>query len=292
MNLIQTNTETVNTEKSEICQNVLTQTKAHSSRTDKYTVVSTGDVISQLEAAGFECKKVQEERNTAKYKGFGTHLIRCVHPGITMGNDELNRELTPQLYIKNSYHGRTRFEIHMGLFRTFCLNGLILGNQFKATKVKHIGLTKDDVDNLVAEMSRVYKEEVAPYILALKEVKMTREQQIEFAETALRERMRNNLEFIQGEHELLLTYHRPQDQGDSLWEILQRVQENLGLNFRGVQVDVTYQYNSTDKDNNPVIKERKVSKLTNIKEVTYLNKFLFDKITEYLPADKQSRIAA
>jgi hypothetical protein len=275
-----------NTEVIENCTNVLAQTKAHNSRSEKYSVVSSKDLIDQLEEAGFTCQKVAEERNTQKYKGFGTHLIRCVHPEITMGNDILNRELTPQIYIKNSYHGRTRFEVHLGLFRTFCLNGLILGDKFKTIKLKHIGLSKDEVTELIADMSRIYKDEVAPFVLSLKETVLTQKEQEQFAKTMLQERMRSNINFISGEHLNLLTINRDEDKESTAWEVFQRVQENMGLNFGTKPVELVYQYNSKDKDGNAVIKDRKLSKLTNIKEVTYLNKLAFDMITEYLPANK------
>lgn len=292
-NLINSNNEVVSEtiSQAEVCRDVLSQKKAHSSRSKKYSVVETGDVLQRMEAAGFTWKKVAEERNTLKYKGFGTHLICVEHPEITLGNAELDRELRPQLYIKNSYHGRSRFEMHLGLFRFFCMNGLILGDRFKTVKFKHIGLTKEEIVEIVEEMKRVYKEEVAPFILALKEVQMTPSQQNEFAEIALKERLADNPNFLHGEHERLLTCLRPTEAGNSLWEIFQRVQENLGLNF-APGMEIQYSYNATDKDGNPIVKERKIRELKNIKEVTYLNKFLFDTISEYLPEDKQIKIAA
>ena len=292
-NLINANNEIVNetNPQTEVCRDVLNQTQKHSSRSKKYSVVETGDVIKRLEAAGFTWRKVAEERNTPKYKGFGTHLLCIEHPEITLGNAELDRELRPQLYIKNSYHGRSRFEMHLGLFRFFCMNGLILGDQFKTVKFKHIGLSKEEIVEIVEEMKRVYTEEVAPFVFVFKEVKMTPAQQLEYAEIALRERLADNLNYLHGEHKLLLTCHRPTEAGDSLWETFQRVQENLGLNF-GPGMEIRYSIQANDKDGNPIVKERKIRELKNIKEVTYLNKFLFDKISEYLPEDKQIKIAA
>jgi len=264
--------------------NVITQRKAHPIRSDKYSVVTTEDIIKQLmEDAGLVWKKVAEENNTSKYKGYGTHLVRCTHPDFSLGNDELNRELIPQLYIKNSYHGRTKFEMHVGLFRVFCMNGLILGNQFQTIKIKHIGLTVDEIKAEVEKMKAVFTGEVAPFILSLKEKKLTDAQQLEFAEAALRERVRLNANFIRGINtQDLLTSVRSEDEGAAIWEVLQRVQDNLGLNFRSSPVEVRYEYLAKDKDGNDITKERKVSKLKNIQEVTYMNKFLFDLATSYL----------
>lgn len=264
--------------------NVITQRQRHPIRSEKYSVVTTQDIITQLmEEAGLTWTKVAEENNTSKYKGFGTHLVRCTHPDFSLGRDDLNRELIPQLYIKNSYHGRTKFEMHVGLFRVFCMNGLILGNQFKTIKIKHIGLTVEEIRAEVEKMKEVFTGEIAPFILDLKEHKLSEKQQLRFAEAALRERVRLNANFIKGVNtQDLLTSVRSEDEGAAIWEVLQRVQDNLGLNFRSSPVEIRYEYMAKDKEGNDVIKERKVSKLKNIQEVTYMNKFLFDLATEFL----------
>lgn len=277
------NTEMNQSEQMEVAT-VLNQTQRHPIRSDKYSVVTTGNIIEQLmEETGLTWEKVAEENNGPKFKGFGTHLIRCTHPDFSLGRDDLNKELIPQLYIKNSYHGRTKFELHVGLFRVFCMNGLILGNQFQTKKVKHIGLTAEIIRAEVEKMKEVFTGEIAPYILSLKEVKLTAAQQLEFAELALKERVRTNANFIRGVNtEDLLTSVRVEDEGAAIWEVLQRVQDNLGLNFRVSPVEIRYEYMAEDKDGNKEIKERKVSKLKNIQEVTYMNKYLFDLATEFL----------
>lgn len=268
---------------------VINQTKAHPIRSEKYSVVTTKNILEQLmDEAGLTWKKVAEENNTPKYKGFGTHLVRCTHPEFNLGKDELDKELIPQLYIRNSYHGRTCFELHVGLI-TSCggHKGFILGNRFKTIKIKHIGLTKEEVESVVEEMKDIFTGEVAPYVLSLKETKIGESQRLKFAEAILRERTRSNANFIKGEHAKLLDGLKVDANGDaSLWEVLNVVKDNCGLEFRSNPADIRYEYTGTDKDGNNVLKERKISKLKNIQEVTYMNKFLFDKISEFLPTNK------
>jgi hypothetical protein len=266
---------------------VLNQTQRHPIRSPKYSVVTTGNVLEQLmEETGLTWEKVAEENNreTSGFKGFGTHLIRCTIPGFSLGQDDLNKELIPQLYIKNSYHGRTKFEMHIGLFRVFCMNGLILGNRFYTKKIKHIGLTAAEVQAEVEKVKEIFTGEIAPFILALKETKLTEEQQLEFAEAALKERVRSNENFIRGVNTKdLLTSVRVEDDGAAIWEVLQRVQDNLELNFRvNPDIEIRYEYLAEDKHKNKVIKERKVSRLKNIQEVTYMNQYLFDLAKEFL----------
>lgn len=263
---------------------VINQTQKHPIRTDKYSVVTTQNVLSQLEETGLTWKKVAEENNTPKYKGFGTHLIRCSHPTFTLGKDEKNKDLVPQLYIKNSYHGRTCFELHLGIFDAFTMKGFILGHRFETVKIKHIGLSKEEVEGVVEMMKDRFVGEVAPFILSLKETKVGQKEQIKFAEAVLRERVRTNANFTKGEHEKLLGGLKVDTEGKaSLWNVMEVVKDNCGLEFRSTPADIRYEFVGKDKDGNDVLKERKISKLKNIQEVTYLNKFLFDKISEYLP---------
>jgi hypothetical protein len=263
---------------------VLNQTKAHPIRTDKYSVVTTQNVIGQLEETGVTWKKVAEENNTPKYKGFGTHLIRCSHPGFIFGDDKLDAMFKPQAYIRNSYHGRTCFELHVAFFDEIKLKGFLLGNKFKTIKIKHIGLSKEEVEAVIDQMKDVFVGEVAPYLKSLMETKIGESERIKFAEAVLRERVRSNHNFIKGEHVKLLSGLKVDSTGlASLWDVLEIVKDNCGLEFRSSPADISYEFTGKDKDGNDVLKDRKISKLKNIQEVTYLNKFLFDKISDYLP---------
>lgn len=256
---------------------VITQRNIHPIRSEKYSVVTTGDIILQLEESdGITWTKVAEEKNSPKYKGFGTHLIRCSHPDFSLGSNELDQELKPSFYIRNNYTGRFYFEMRVGLFRGACLNGLYFGNQFKAVRMKHIGLSKDQIRSEVAKLSQLFKTDIAKTIIEMKETKIGFEKQLQFAEAALRERVKSNANFVRVLNvEDLLRCHRDEDKGDSIWEVYQRVQENIGLNFRTSPVEINYEY-LAKKDDQNIIKQRKISKLTNIAEVERLNSNLFD----------------
>lgn len=261
---------------------VINQTNRHPIRTEKYSVVTTKDILSQLEESGLTWLKVAEENNTPKYKGFGTHLIRCSHPSFTLGLDENLKELTPQLYVKNSYHGRTLFEMHLGLFNYVSMKGFILGNKFETIKLKHIGLKQGDVEAAVDRIQERFTGEVAPFILGLKGMKVDESIQMKIAEAILKERVRSNANFVKGDHESLLAGLKRDSTGQaSLWNIMETVKDNCGLEFRSSPANIRYELIGKDKDGNDVIKDRKISKLKNIQEITYMNKYLFDTVARY-----------
>lgn len=268
---------------------VLNQVSAHESRTEEYSVIPSGEVIQLFKDAGFEYKLVKEEKHRKeKYKGFGTHLIALYQPDeFNFGDDWLKRELRPVILFRNSYHGRTMAAFQFALFRLICKNGLHVSQSLcEGLTLKHIGLTKHDVLNAIERMKRIFNGDIADTVLRMRDHQLTLDEQRLFAETVLRERFRRHDHFIKGEHEKLLNSIRPEDRGDSVWNVYQRVQENLGLNFRKSPMEVAYEYRVEDKDNPGKIQteRRKMMAVTSIQETEHLNRFLFDLAMRFLPS--------
>ena len=57
---------------------------------------------------------------------------------------------------------------------------------------------------------------------------------------------------------------------------MNRIQENLGLNFNSKPIDMTYSVNVVDENDQVEQKERKLRPISGISEITRLNKVLFD----------------
>lgn len=271
---------------------ILTQDKAHPSRSEKYSLVKTMDVLKVFENAGFIWKLVSQEKCRGHYAGYGTHLVALEHPEIVFQDAELDREIKPRLYLKNSYHGRSRLMLDLGIFRMYCQNGLFVGMMIQSFRKKHIGIDAEDMAQVILEMREAFNEKVVPMIGTLMVTDLSEETQVAFAKAALAQRMSTHDSFLGGEHEKLLIAHREEDKGNSAWKVLNRVQENLGLNFRAAPVEVMYRYMAKDKDGNQQVKERKVSKLGRIDEVSRMNKVLFDTIAANLPASELKLLTA
>jgi len=259
--------------------NVITQRNKHRSRSDKYLVVTSEDLLKMFEEQGFTWRLVAQERSRKQeYKGYGTHLIALEAPTFQFADVDLQKEVKPMIYMKNSYHGRTSLVLDLGLFRFYCSNGLFLGNLIERKKLIHRDWNKDKVAEVVKDMERLYNERVAPLIKSMMTYEMSQDQQLEFARLALEKRLSDCPNFIKGSHEKLLTTlsYRQDDEGNSLWKVFQRVQENLGLNFRGNPMEISYTILSKDKDGNDQEIQKIVQKTTSIKKVTEMNQWLFD----------------
>lgn len=275
------------------------QTAKHASRTEKYSVVTSLDVVKMFNDAGakmdpavqYNWQVIAKENSTAKYRNFGTHLFKLeqIEDTDELGDQELDKQWKPQLLIKNSYHGRTKLEMHYGLQQRTTRRYLILGHKVKVKTQKHIHLQPGDVDEIVAEMSRTMRAEVVALLGHLKTRVLSIEEQNEFAKDVLAERFRDNPNFLDGDHQLLLSNRDLSEgiNGNSAWDVLQRVQANLGLNFGEVPVEMYYNVQATDNKGKEIIRKRKMKALSKLATVTYLNQYLFDRMSDYLPEEAQ-----
>lgn len=271
---------------------ILTQEQAHHSLSDRYSLVKTADVIKVFQNAGFNWTLVSQEKCRGGYAGYGTHLVALEHPDIVFTDSTLDREIKPRLYLRNSYHGRSRLALDLGVFRAYCANGLFIGTMIQSFRTRHVGLDKKDLNQVVLDMKKAFGETVLPTIERLMQTQLSDEEQLQFAKMALAERMISNEGYIGGEHEKLLTVHRNEDKSNTAWSVLNRVQENLGLNFRPAPVDINYRILSKDKEGNTVTKERKMGKIGRLKEVTRMNQYLFDNIVNDTPTTESKLLIA
>ena len=136
----------------------------------------------------------------------------------------------------NSHDGTSVHPLRLGLSRVVCTNGLIVSRgAFPAYCASHRGNVVDDVITGALEMS-VRFESLATQVERMEHRIMGRGEQLEFAGQALALRYPDPA--TQGMMPVqLLTSRRPQDVGDDLWSVLNKVQENLiggGLHRRSV----------------------------------------------------------
>ena len=199
----------------------------------RYKHIETMDVVNNFRDKGWIIRTVSGSTN------FSTHMVRMVHPEITMGNDRV------ELVVSNSYNGRTTLKIKLGIFRLVCSNGLIVGDTFFQIEQKHIGgSVEQELENkyekLVAEADKL-----KTHVEALKTIK------IDNIDPAV---MKRTLETITtnivGEKEQayatdlprLIKPTREEDEETTLWNVLNIVQEkaiNGGVPFKIIKDDKT-----------------------------------------------------
>ena len=230
----------------------------------KYTFIPTIKVVESLMSEGWQIMQASQNRTRiAEKKFFTKHLIRFRRENELSVND-----VFPEIVLINSHDRGSAYQMHAGLFRLVCSNGLIVADAtFSKISVRHSGQIVDEVrksaDIISAEMPRVLTG-----IEAMKLIELTKNEQGIFAETA--KRMKYGEESPLQSAQLLMP-RRHGDFGNDLWSTFNRVQENITKGGKHYLIPA-----HRDEDGNYVrAKSRRTRKINSITEDTKINKALW-----------------
>ena len=202
-------------------------TKNGSSNTsDKYSHIPTDTVIKDLELLGWGVVDAKEVK-ARKQVGYQKHLVVFRNNDVVI-NGKDGDTVYPQILLTNSHDGKNSFSFQAGLFRMICENGLVIATkQFENYKIRHMGydfetlqgVIKDMISNLDLTVESMNK---------MKETELTEEQTLDFAKQLLETRVAGSKNKF-GDEAIadILTPQRKEDKGNGLWEVFNRVQENI-----------------------------------------------------------------
>jgi hypothetical protein len=203
---------------------ILTQTEAYGV-TDKYNIVPTMDIITEFQRFGFEIDSIQAAgvRNMERALK-QPHMVRMSAEETMFGG-----EIKPQVIIHNSYDGTRSLNIHVGVFRFVCSNGIVAGhNMVEPLKVVH---TNQSWQDLVHGFIDTYKKKYdaqKEQISKMKETRMSLDEAYILAEKALSFRHADPRITNDAVDPLeLLIAKRREDRGDSAWIRFNVLQESI-----------------------------------------------------------------
>lgn len=194
----------------------------HSSRSDRYSLIPTRDVLQLLDNNGFRVFSVSQggSRDDEK-KGFTKHMLRLRHESAVPNVGDA----VPEIVLLNSHDGTSSYRLMAGLFRLVCSNGLVVATaSIEDIRISHTGdVAQRVLDGCISVMDRLPT--VAEDVKRFGELILSRGEQEAFASAALVARF--------GEQEApvkaadLLMVKRTQDAAPTLWNTLNVVQENV-----------------------------------------------------------------
>ena len=189
----------------------------------RYTFVPTARIVAGLRAQDWVPVGVEEQRIRSELRrGFQKHLIRFRRAAQMETLDEWNVELV----LINSHDAGCAYQLHAGIFRRICSNGLVLSEEaFEAIRFRHSGLEPEEV---VAASLRLieFMPRVGELVARFRQRLLDEETARRFAGHALLLRY-PSLELAPVAPETLLAARRPDDEGADLWHVANRVQEAL-----------------------------------------------------------------
>jgi hypothetical protein len=192
--------------------------------TTKYHFISTRQLVEALLEAGFVPTHARQTRSRkSSDPNFARHLLRFQHTreSVTL------EDAIPTIALTNAHDGTSSYQLHTGLYRPVCSNGLLTAiGDFGLIHVPHRRLTvvRDVVDAALAMIRDFSK--IGDVVRKMAATTLTQSEQLEFARAALA------IRYPHGAHQPILPeqviYPRRQaDEGADLWRVFNRGQEAL-----------------------------------------------------------------
>ena len=197
--------------------------EAWSGVSDKYSFVPTATVVSGMRDNGWlPVSAKQQLVRLDSRRGFQKHIIRFQRA------DQFGQVLDyrPEICLVNAHDRSSAYQLHAGLFRLVCRNGLVVADTtFEHISVRHVGFSPDQV---IDASFRVLENipQLAENVESFRARQLTTTEQRAFAEAATLLKY-DDLQTAPISPEKLLVSRRYDDDGNDLWRTYNRVQENL-----------------------------------------------------------------
>ena len=190
---------------------------------NRYTFVPTARIVTGLRELDWVPVTVEEQRiRQEARRGFQKHLLRFRRAEQMQTLDEWNVELV----LVNSHDAGCAYQLHAGIFRRICSNGLVLSEgSFTAIRFRHAGLEPDEVVQASLRLIE-FMPRVGELVSRFKTRLLDAAESQRFAEQALLLRY-PSLPEAPIDADTLLKARRPEDEGRDVWNTTNRLQENL-----------------------------------------------------------------
>lgn len=227
-------------------------------RTEKYSLFESDTIIAALAREGLVVRDAFSQKARSANAG-GTEVRRhcyrlCREEDFGKGTD------IPEVVLVNSHNGACSLRAYTGYFRMVCSNGLIAGGK-EALRIRHMGHTMDEVLHSIVKVADNFGN-LYGALDSFRTRMLTGEEAREFAVRANDLRTEIGLRAV-GDLNALLTPRRAEDNGNSLWQVYNVVQENI------MKGGIPLAYDGTEK------RKRMTRALTNIPQNIAVNEGLW-----------------
>lgn len=190
----------------------------------RYEPVRTGQLIEQLEDHGFRVTSAKQERATKRDPNTVRHMVTMVH-STALADTKAFKEGVPTLLLWNSHNGRSLLRMLTGFYRFICSNGLIVGTTEEEFSFRHsvtpLAQLPEALD-LINERNQLTLTRMRDW----QQIELTSAKVLNFAERAAQLRFGEKAGGGYDRDEILQS-RRIEDDGNNLWRVMNRTQENL-----------------------------------------------------------------
>lgn len=213
----------------------------------RYRHISTTEVLASFERRGWVPTMSAQRGRRGVFTTHSTHIVEMENPTLTAqvcGNTAEVGGLEPRIYIKNSHDGTSSLTVQFGFLRLVCLNGLAVGERLGSFRVRHYG---DGIDELELKLAAV-AETFGKIISKIQELRGTEATYatkmnlalkglaLKYGDDAVAEL--NKRGYLTKVLEEISTPQRSEDSRDNLWEVFNRIQEQMVMAVSRMPSDV------------------------------------------------------
>lgn len=225
----------------------------------KYTFVPTYRVIDDLDKLGwYPVQAHQQKANSVSGKDPEKmkHMIRFAKElsDVKVGG------ITPNLLWYNSHDLSYKSVFNLGCYRFICGNGMVVADsEFGGFSQKHMGLSFEALQQIVHQAVNEF-DNIYSKIGDYQNIILPREKQIEFAQVAINANWGETSPISPND---VLNARRGDDQGDDLWKVFNRVQENMikgGMKFRELSTNTGKVRKHATKPISNLVKDMSINK--------------------------------
>lgn len=246
----------------------------HSSRSARYEYVDTREVLGGLIHEGFQPVEVRQggSRDDAK-RGFTKHMIRLLAPGGALSVEPRVGDITrATVVLRNSHDGTSSYQLNSGFMRLICLNGMETSDDYETFRVGHVKNARDKVIDAAFRVVNDFPRAIEG-IRQMSGAQLSGGEMVAFATAARELRWPTQAERQPPvTPQQLLTARRFADNGHDLWQVMNRVQENI---IRGGQSYVSRSVREIDGQRRVVQQNRTVGQVNSIDQDSAINRALW-----------------
>lgn len=193
---------------------------------DRYGFVNTMEAINVLRNEGYQVVKAQQDNPAKRDPRFVRHMLTLRHESQLDKGAKVG-EFTSQMLLINSHNGRTQLHLRAGLYRYVCSNGMVIGTDAMHDAIRHSKSLTDTLLDRVRKAAAL-ADPVSAMIEQWKKTELTEAQAQTYALRAAELRFGTERAKMYSA-DALLEVVRQEDEGRSLWNIFNRVQENTTM---------------------------------------------------------------
>jgi hypothetical protein len=230
---------------------------------DRYSFLPTSSILNGMRENGWvPVRAEQQSVRTEARRGFQKHLIRFARAEHLATWDK--NQVRPEVVLLNSHDKSSAYQLHCGLFRLVCLNGMVVSDgTFARISIKHSGFKPDSVIEASFDVLEAVPQ-IMDKVKLFQDRILTDAERLALAKGAATYRWEDPNK-APVNPSMLLNPRRYGDGAKDLWTTLNTVQENI---IRGGQRD----YSRRRPDGSRMPKSRAIK---GIDEDMKLNKALW-----------------